>query len=387
MARLNIAIWPGSGSFFPGDTPFGIYDTDSTFQSDADKVADFAAQKLGYPITDIEMQANQFFACFEEATTEYGAQVNQFRIRETMLDVKGYSTGSSFTGKEITPTLGPQIAIAENYGTEAGSGGNVAYKSGSVTLVPNQQDYDLQNLWANVSESNQRIVVTKVHFEATPAITRFFDPYVGTGAGSQGMLDGFGWGNYSPGINFLLMPVFADVLRMQAIEFNDMVRRSQYSFELVNNQLKIFPIPKYGNGSGDHKLWFEYIKKSERNNPYQDGINKITNVSEVPFTNPNYNQINSIGRQWIFEYALAIAKEMLGYIRGKYQSLPIPGETTTLDYTRLLSEASAEKTSLIEELQKLLEETTRLKQLERKNQEAQQTQETYYKVPYHIYVG
>ena len=113
MARLNIAIWPGSGSFYPGDTPFGIYDGDNVFQADAEKVSVFAAKKLGYPITDIEMQDNQFYACFEEATTEYSAQVNQFRIRETMLDVKGFSTASSFTGREITPTLGPQIAIAE----------------------------------------------------------------------------------------------------------------------------------------------------------------------------------------------------------------------------------------------------------------------------------
>ena len=78
---------------------------------------------------------------------------------------------------------------------------------------------------------------------------------------------------------------------------------------------------------------------------------------------------------------------MLGSVRGKYQSLPIPGETTTLDYARLLQEAKDEKEKLIEELKTLLEETTRLKQLERKNQEAQQTQETYYKVPYHIYIG
>ena len=143
MARLNIAIWPGSGSAVSESTPFGLYDNDSTYQTDGPKVADFAAQKLGYPITDIEMQSKQFYACLEESVTEYSAQVNQFRIRETMLDVKGYSTGSSFTGKEITPTLGPQIAIAENYGTEAGSGGNVAYKSGSITLAANQQDLSL----------------------------------------------------------------------------------------------------------------------------------------------------------------------------------------------------------------------------------------------------
>ena len=113
----------------------------------------------------------------------------------------------------------------------------------------------------------------------------------------------------------------------------------------------------------------------------------ITDISNVPYTNPIYAFINEPGRQWIRRYTLALTKEMLGGVRGKYQSIPIPGESTTLDYARLLQEASAEKAALIEELQKLLEETTRLKQLERKNQEAQQTQETYYKIPYHIYIG
>jgi len=391
MARLNIAIWPGSGSFFPGDTPFGIYDTDSTFQSDADKVADFAAQKLGYPITDIEMQANQFFACFEEATTEYGAQVNQFRIRETMLDVKGYSTGSSFTGKEITPTLGPQIAIAENYGTEAGSGGNVAYKSGSVTLVPNQQDYDLQNLWANVSESNQRIVVTKVHFEATPAITRFFDPYVGTGAGSQGMLDGFGWGNYSPGINFLLMPVFADVLRMQAIEFNDQIRKSAYSFQLRDNQLKLFPRP--GTSDGGEKVWFEYYVEADRNNPLRTsdngsaGAGVISDYSNVPLTNLAYKEINSVGKQWIWKYAAALAKELLGAIRSKYGSIPIPNSEISLDGSQLKSEAATEKEYLLTQLRETLEATSRQRQLEMKREESENLQQSLNRVPLKIYIG
>ena len=252
MARLHIAIWPGSGSFYPGDTPFGLYDSDSIFQADAEKVSVFAAKKLGYPITDIEMQDNQFFACFEEATTEYGAQVNQFRIRETMLDVKGYSTGSSLTGKEINATLGPQIAIAENYGTEAGSGGNVTYKSGSIDLVKDKQDYNLQALWATDNEDGKRLVVTRVFFESTPAISRFFDPYVGTGLGSQNMLEGFGFGGMSPGINFLLMPVYADVLRIQAIEFNDQIRKSAFSFQLRNNDLRLFPRPSNTGG----KVWF-----------------------------------------------------------------------------------------------------------------------------------
>ena len=391
MARLDIAIWPGSGSFFPGDTPFGLYDTDTVFQSDADKVAEFAAKKLGYPITDIEMQANQFFACFEEATTEYSAQVNQFRIRETMLDVKGYSTGSSFTGKEITPTLGPQIAIAENYGTEAGSGGNVTYKSGSITLVADRQNYDLQALWATDNESGNRIVVTKVHYEATPAITRFFDPYVGTGAGSQQMLDGFGWGNYSPGINFLLMPVFADALRIQAIEFNDQIRKSAYSFQLHNNQLKLFPRP--GSSDAGEKVWFEYYVEGERNDPLRtndqggNGVGVISDYSNVPLTNLTYKEINSVGKQWIWKYAAALAKELLGAIRSKYGSIPIPNSEVSLDGTTLKSEAATEKEYLITQLRETLEATSRQRQLEMKREESENLQQSLNRVPLKIYIG
>jgi len=389
MAQLNIAIWQGSGSFFPGDTPFGLYDSDSIFQTDAEKVAEFAAKKLGYPITDIELQDIQFYACFEESVTEYSAQVNQFRIRETMLDVRGFSTGSSFTGREITPTLGPQIAIAENYGTEAGSGGNVTYKSGSVTLIKDEQDYNLQSLWATDNESGNRITVTKVHFEATPAITRFFDPYVGTGAGSQQMLAGFGWGNYSPGINFLLMPVYADVLRMQAIEFNDQIRKSAYSFQLRNNELKLFPRP----GSSGGKVWFEYYVEAERNNPLRtndygsNGSGVISDYSNVPLTNLTYKEINSVGKQWIWKYASALAKELLGAVRSKYSSIPIPNSEVTLDGSTLKAEAATEKEYLLAQLRETLEATSREKQLEMKRSEAENLQQSLNRIPLKIYIG
>ena len=391
MARLDIQIWPGSGSIstVSGSTPFGLYDTDAVYVSESLKVADFCAKKLGYPITDIEMQDIQFYACFEESVTEYGAQVNQFRIRETMLDVKGYSTASSFTGREITPTLGPQLSIAENYGTEAGSGGNVAYKSGSVTLVKDQQEYNLQSLWAADNESSKRIVVTRVFFEATPAITRFFDPYVGTGAGSQQMLDGFGWGGMSPGMNFLMMPVFADILRMQAIEFNDQIRKSAYSFQLRNNELKLFPRP---NGSGG-KVWFEYYVEADRNNPLRtndygsDGSGVISDYSNVPLTNLTYKEINSVGKQWIWKYAAALAKELLGAIRSKYSSIPIPNSEVSLDGSSLKAEAASEKEYLLTQLRETLEATSRQRQLEMKREESENLQQSLNRVPLKIYIG
>ena len=389
MARLDIAIWPGSGSAVSASTPFGLYDDDSSYQTDAPKVAIFSAKKLGYPITDIEMQDNQFYACMEEAVTEYGAQVNQFRIRETMLDVKGYSTGSSFTGKEITPSLGAQIAIAENYGTEAGSGGNVTYKSGSITLAKNKQDYDLQSLWADDNESGNRLVITRVFYEAVPAITRFFDPFVGTGVGSQTMLDGFGFGNMSPGINFLLMPVYADVLRMQAIEFNDQIRKSAFSFQLRDNQLKLFPRP-----TGASTLWFEYYVESDRNNPLRAndhssvaGGGVISDYSNVPLTNLTYKEINSVGKQWIWKYAAALAKELLGAIRSKYGSIPIPNSEVSLDGSTLKSEAATEKEQLITQLRETLEATSRQRQLEMKREESENLQQSLNRVPLKIYIG
>jgi len=182
----------------------------------------------------------------------------------------------------------------------------------------------------------------------------------------------------------MLMPMFFDALKIQAIELNDAIRKSAYHFEIVNNRyLKLFPIPKTGA-----TLHFEYVLKSVANAPVKDtSTNLITDISNVPYTNPTYTFINEPGKQWIRRYCLALAKEMLGSVRGKYQAVPIPGDTTTLDFSRLLSEAKDEKDKLITELKELLESTTRLKQLERQNQEAQQTQETFYKVPYPIYVG
>jgi len=189
------------------------------------------------------------------------------------------------------------------------------------------------------------------------------------------------------------MPINYDLQTIQAIEFNDQIRKSQYTFELVNNRLRIFPIPSAGSygsnftGAYCGNLIFEYILESERNDPYQDGTNKITDVSNVPFVNPNYNEINSIGRQWIFEYTLTIAKEMLGYIRGKYSTLPIPDASVTLNQSDLLSSATADKTALIERLRAYFDETSRTKLMENRALEGDYLEKEFSKVPYTIYIA
>ena len=378
----NITIWEGSSNFTPGQTPFGFYDADSSFQTDADKVAKFCAQRLGYPLMDVELQSGSFYACFEEAITTYGNEVFQYKVRENYLSLEGSSTNNSANNKLINPSLDRVVNISKNYGTEAEVGGFVTRYTGSLALTEQVQEYDLDE-WASNQGISGSIEVRRVFYEAPPAILRYFDPYAGTGTGIQSLMDAFDFGSFSPGVNFLLMPASFDILKVQAIEFNDQIRRSTYSFEIVNNKLKIFPVP-----TADSKLRFEYYKVDEKKAAsLLDGTDLITNVAEVPFNNPSYTGINSIGRQWIFRYTLALAKELLAYVRGKYQSVPVPGSEATLNQADLLTDARAEKTELITSLRETLDQTSRQSQLERKASESDNLRKTLGDIPMTIYIG
>ena len=297
------AIWPGSGSAIiqpTGSTPFGIYDTDSEFQTEAPQVASWCAKRLGYPIMDVELQDQQFYACLEESISEYSAQVNQFNIRDNLLHLKGASTSSNFTHKRISPGLSENIFVSENYGSEAQVGGNVEYKRTSISIDSGSQVYDLNSVISEASHSGQSIEVKRVHYESKPAVSRYFDPYASTGFGTYNMLDGFGFGSYSPAITFVLQPIYSDLLRVQAIEFNDQIRKSAYSFDIKNNQLRIFPVPTQ-KGS----VWVDYILTSDRDNPLKtrySGSSDDTVVSD--YSNANYDfmkysNINDVGKQWI----------------------------------------------------------------------------------------
>jgi hypothetical protein len=379
-----IPIWPGSSSFSSGSTPFGFYDNDLDFKIDSDKVANFCARRLGYPIVDVELQDLNFYTAFEESITTYGNELYAYQVRENFLSLEGASNTVDVKNTLLTPTLNRIIDFSQQYGVEAGVGGNIDWYDGLVGLSASVQDYDL-NAWAvEQGYDSGDIEIKRVFYEAPPAIVRYFDPYAGTGTDLQGLLSTFGFGSYSPGINFLMMPLSFDIQKLQAIEFNDQVRKSNYSFEIRNNKLKIFPIPKATGG----KLKIQYILKSERAAAaFQDGTNKITDVSNVPYTNPVYSKINSIGRSWIFEYTLAIVKEMLGYVRGKYGSVPIPGDTVTLNQSDLISAATLEKSNLIERLRTYFDETSREKLLESRTKETEFRKQELNEVPFTIYIS
>ena len=387
----NIAIYNGTSSFSPGSTPFGFYDSDTEFSGSADNVVRWCAQRLGYPIVEIELQPIQFYAAFEEAVTTYGNEVYQWKIRENYLNLEGSSTGSNLNNQVITPNMGSIIRISEMYASEAGSGGNINIYTGSVRLRDNVQDYDIDLAISASSGYTGSVEVKRVFYENPPAIVRYFDPYAGTGTGIQSLLETFGFGQMSPGINFLLMPIYFDVQKIQAIELNDQIRKSAYSFDLVNNKLRVFPIPTSVAIDLNDKLFFHYIKIEERNNPVtvasaQASGSLITNVSNVPYKNPIYSQINSIGKQWIRQYTLATVKEILAYVRGKYSTVPIPGAEVTLNQQDLLTDARAEKIALLEQLRAMLDQTSRKAQLENQASEVDFINKQLVNVPLPIYI-
>jgi len=376
--------WPGSGSAVSGSTPFGLYDDDSTFQTDAPNLAIWVGRRLGYPITEVELLDTHMYTCFEEAISEYAAQVNQYNIRNNITNLLGASTGSNITGTDIVGSNLPYtLRLSEAYGTETGAGGTVDWKTGSIDITSGSQQYDLDVLFAAVSESaSSSIEIKRIFFERDPAVSRFFDP-TASGGGVQNLLNDFGFGSYSPAVQFVLMPMYEDLLRAQAIEFNDTIRKSAFSFELINNKLRVFPKP-----TATDIMHFHYIVKEDRDNAILDtsrtGV--VSDYSNVPYQVITYNLINEVGKQWIRKYSLALCKELLGAIRSRFSSIPTATGEITLDGAELRSEAQLEKDSLIEQLRETLEEVSAKAQMAQQAEISEQHQEMLNKIPLPFYI-
>lgn len=407
----NKPIWPGSSSFTTGSTPFGFFDTDALFQSHADKFAKYAAQHVGYPIMDVELQDINFYTAFEAAVIEYSNQVNQINIVNNLMSTLGIQTGSSFltsqgfTGAVVGNSLGYITKLSRAYGTEADSGGTVKWRKVKLEMIPGQQTYSMRDAvsasmaaQSSSLSATSSIEIKRVLHNPPPAIVRYFDPFVGTGLGSQQLLDSFNFGGFSPSISFMMMPIHADLLRLQAIEFNDQVRKSHYSFEIHGDDIKFWPIPTAGTGSSASSIfygqvWVEYVFSEEKdkdallfgNSALLTGV--VSDASNIPYKYQTYSSINDMGRAWIIKYGAALAKEMLGYVRNKYSSIPIPNAEVTLNGSDLVSQGQTEKEALITQLREFLDKMTKEQMLTRQNAEATQMSEILGKVPLKIYVG
>ena len=489
---MNVPIYDGNPVWDANSVPFGFYNSQTDFPIDAVKVSKFCATRLGYPLTDVELQSGSFFTAFEEAVTIYVNELYAYTIRDNQLSLEGASTGSNLNQALITPNFEPIVRLTEQYGAEAGSGGNIPWYSGSFVLTSSIQDYSFSNFLSGSgltgSEYNLGLEVKRVFYqEPVPASAALLSPYNGFGFGGSIAAGLVGVGGFGGSMGFLMMPLNYDLQVIQSIEMNQMVRRNNYSFEIKNDKLRLFPIPSgntgigvgtdliignslsltnnptttatitailplngisgtgatgkvYSNGvtiykvevvtggsgyiDGDTitlaqndlinagftltnvnlnitigssnitsnkeagRVWFEYILRNERvDSSIQQFPTQVTNVSNSPYNNPNYDYINSVGRQWIFEYTLALSKEMLGYVRGKYSSIPIPNAEVNLNQGDLISAATAEKTALIERLRAYFDETSRQALLNRRASEAEAKMTKLQQVPYTIYVA
>jgi hypothetical protein len=392
---LNLK-WPGSGSAISGSTPFGLYDNDTDFRNDGPKTAVWVAKRLGYPIVDVELLDEQIYSCFEESTSEYSAQVNQFNLRNNLDILRGQPKGkvSNYSQTLVDGSYLPTtVRMAQQYGTLAGVGGSTPIKKAYVNLTSSVSTYDLMNQaidsetgkkFNEIFSGSSTVDVTKVFYEATPAIARFFDPYSAGAQGTLNLMSELGFGQFSPAAQFLMMPLYEDVLRMQQIEFNDHIRKSAHTFNIVDNKLQIFPIPT----TTLTKIYFEYISRDEFEHDSQTiQADSLSDYSDIPYDFIQYSNINDVGKQWIRKYTLALAKELLGAIREKYNSIPIPDGEVSLDGAALRAEAQVEKDALVTQLRENLEEMSRKNVMENKTHESNHHQEMLRKVPLKLYVG
>ncbi len=386
---MDIPIFSGSWGTVAGTTPFGYFDNDPNFIADAPKIGKFIVYRLGWPIVSLELQDINIYAAIEDSIMTYSSEVNKYNIKQNLLSLQGSSTSVNLTHKHITPNLGNIITISKEYGSEAGSGGNVEWKKGYITTQDGVQSYDLDTLWSDVYESGSKIEIKRVYHYKVPASAYFFNS-------TYNINREFGWdmyGNYQG--QYLLSTVGDDALKMQQIEFNQTIRQSAYSFYIKDNRLEIFPKP-----TDEIKIWFEYIVETDRSNMLKyypdaetftsgssDQNTMVSDISNAPYDTMPYSDINAPGKSWIREYSLACTKEFLGIVRSKYASVPVPDNEVTLDGDTLRNEAATEKQALLDQLRELLDASSRRMLMEAKQQEAEYLRDILAGVPSWIFIG
>jgi len=350
-------------------TPFGFFDNESQFQTEADKIVTFVKRKLGDDVLSVELTKKQIWATLEESSLEFGAILNQYQAKSQMVQFLGMPiTGSSGTmsgseGKYPRENLDFLTRIAEPYGGEAGAGGSYNMLSGSIQLKANQQDYDIYQTLQDSAGSllfssslnplRTKMQINEVFHFSPQAAYRFFD----TTSAINYLNNEFSFESFTPETIFYVLPVFEDILRAGQLDISNRVRRSNYSYKVIGRNIRIYPMPTQETAS---KLFIRVKFFSDPlNPPYQDDtIRGVSNLSDIPFGNLEYTNINSIGRQWIRQYSLALCKELLGLIRSKFSTIPIPGSDLTLNGADLLSSGKEEKTNLRTQLKEMLETMT-----------------------------
>lgn len=363
--------------------PFSVYTTDQYFLSGASDQVAYTYRKLGGDVLDIELTKEQVYSAYQEAVLEYSYILNIHQAKNTLGDYLGSQTGSfneegqlqsgnALSGSNVElkfPKFKFEYArrVAYGYATEAGTGGDTRIYSASFNTTASQQDYDLQAIISSSAANDaaspfygavgdQRAIVTKVFYKTPNAMWRFYGYY----GGLNTVGDLASYGQYADDSTFQLIPTWQN--KAQAMAFEDAIytRNSQWSYELKDNRLRIFPQPAHE--VMPKKMWVEFFIDTDT--PWvadasgKTGVDGINNMNGLPFENTPYQKINAIGKQWIRRFTLSLCKEMLGNIRSKFTTIPIPGDTVTLDGPALLSQGQTEQEKLREELKTILDELT-----------------------------
>jgi len=374
----------GTHSGVVSSLAYGIYSSAAFVSGAVDQVA-YTYQKLGGDILDIELKDDQVYNAYEEATLEYSYLVNVHQAKNMLSNVLGGTTGSFDEDGQIVsghslenvnvnlrlPRFDFAYArrVAEGISGELGMAGAQIH-SASFSLVGSQQDYDLQSIIysASIDADNSafpyynkvgknKITITKVFYKTKTASWRFYGYYGGLNTvGNLGT-----YGQYADDSTFQIIPVWQNKAQAMAYEDSIYTRNSHWSYELKNNNIRVYPIPPSGSSYPD-KLWVEFsaggvdtwVEQADR----KEGVEGINNINTLPFENIPYQNINAIGKQWIRRFALAISKEMLGYTRSKFASIPIPGNDISLNGSDLISQGKEEQTALRDELKTVLDELT-----------------------------
>ena len=384
---------PTSADSVTGSTPHGIYDSDTEFQNDSLTTCKYVAQKLGHPVIQLEFNSGSIYACFEEAVSEYSQQINHYNTKNWMWEHYGNTnTGSNFSStgshQAETPNGGMSLfTLSEQYGQAVNVGGNATLFTGSITLTGSQQVYDLPteaSLESSIG-TNNRLEIQRVFNQGPAAISKFYDPFAGTYDNIE-LLDSFGFGNVSPAVSYILRPISYDLARANAIETNDLIRKSAYSFEIINNQMRIFPAPE--SDDAGEKIYFHYYVKEDKQGVTRTYTNsKVSDPSNIPYKFITYSEINASGRQWIRKYTLGLAKELLGIIRSKYSALPLPNGEVGMDGEALKSEGREEKANALEELKEFLDSVSLAEGARKEQEVAESQQQVLNKAPLKIYIG
>lgn len=354
-------------------TPFGTFDSDASFIQDADPMALFVKRRCGDDVLSVELTNKQIWAAFEESVFEYSRHIQELKIRSDLVQVLGQPTGSNYTNSYPNQTLEYLMHLAEPYSTAASVGGSYNPSLGFIDLVPGKQDYDIySDLKSDVaptqalfdtlpSGSKGKMKLVEIfHFEPSAAQRTLLNASNLTNFLATNM-------NYESYVNstvFYVLPVYEDVLRRGALEHASRVRRSHFSWEIIGTKLRIYPIPTSAVYLG--KLYIKIMPRTDPLNPafQDDSINGVSGPHNFPFQVLPYSSITQPGKQWIRQYCLAICMEMLGRIRSKFSSIPIPNADLTLDGEALVSQAREDKERLVTQLKEFLENLTNEKLIE-----------------------